>query len=50
MSHKILTSDYKKKFLLKRKQSLMCKESILLARKRNLENYDSVVIKNLIIK
>jgi hypothetical protein len=28
----------------------MCKESILLARKRNLENYDSVVIKNLIIK
>ncbi len=48
--HKMSAYDYKKHFGLETTKSIMCKESIEIARQRNLENYDKVVKNNLIRK
>lgn len=45
--HKILTEDYKREQWLNQSQSLMCTESIELARANNKENYELVVGENL---
>lgn len=48
--HRMSAYDYKKHFGLETTKSIMCKESIEIARQRNLENYDKVVKNNLIRK
>jgi len=48
MVHKVLTADYKREQWLNQTQSLMCKESVELARQRNKENRKKVVNENLI--
>lgn len=50
LKHNILTRDYRKMFWLDNNARLMSKASIELARKRNRENYDKVVVQNLIKK
>jgi len=50
MTHKILTSEYRKQFWLDKCARLMSKYSIELAKKRNKENYELVVTENLINK
>jgi hypothetical protein len=46
--HNITAYDYKKEFGLNTTHGIMCESSVELARKRNLEHYDTVVKKNLI--
>jgi hypothetical protein len=46
--HDMTAYEYKKEFGLNTTHSVMCKSSVELARKHNLENYDTVVTKNLI--
>lgn len=48
--HGLSAREYKIEFGLETTKSIMCKESIELARKRNLENYDKVVVQNLVSK
>jgi hypothetical protein len=46
--HDMTAYEYKKEFGLNTTHSIMCESSVELARKRNLENYSTVVTKNLI--
>lgn len=48
--HNMSAYDYKKTYGLETTKSIMCKDSIELARKRNLEHYDKVVTENLVRK
>ena len=48
--HKLTQEEYKKKFGLDLGKGIMCKSSTELARKRNKENYDTVVKQNLLEK
>ena len=48
MTHKMLTSQYRIQFWLDNNARLMSKTSIVLASKRNKENYDLVVTENLL--
>jgi hypothetical protein len=50
MTHRMLTSDYRKQFWLDRCAKLMSEFSIDLARERNKENYELVVKENLIAR
>lgn len=46
--HKMESREYKERFGLDVGKGIMCEESVEIARKRNLENYDVVVVQNLI--
>lgn len=48
--HGISAREYKIKFGLETTKGIMCEESVALARQRNLEHYDKVVLQNLVSK
>jgi len=48
--HNISAYEYKKKFGLETTKGIMCNESVEIARQRNKENYNKVVLDNLLAK
>ena len=50
LSHDILAYDYKKKFGLETTNGIMSEKSKIIARKRNLENYENIIVNNLLIR